>query len=172
MRTRRLPFLLSPLSALLLACQQTVAWPAVKQRIRVEFPGVEQIQVAELDVWLASGEASPLLLDVRETAEYRISHLRGAVRVDPGVEPALPPDLARDHPIVAYCSVGYRSSMLAERLRAQGYTRVRSLEGSIFEWANRGLPVVRNGEEVRHVHPHDRTWGRLVDNELRTYAVD
>lgn len=177
MRTKRLPLLVSPLSALLLACQQTVAWPAVKQRIRAEFPGVEQLQTAELDAWLASGEAPPLLLDVREEAEYRVSHLRGAVRVDPirvdpEAEPALPAHIARDHPIVTYCSVGYRSSIVAERLKAQGYTRVQNLEGSIFEWANQGLPVVRDGEEVRQVHPYDRTWQRLLNAELRAYSAD
>ena len=181
-RTRLLQLLISPLSALLLACQQGVAWPAVKQRIRDEFPGVEQVSTAELDAWLASGDAPPLLLDVREEAEYRVSHLRGAVRVDPlggdrvegepAAELALPPGIGKDDPIVTYCSVGYRSSRVAERLRAQGYTRVKNLEGSIFEWANRGLPVVRDGEEVRQVHPYSRRWQRLLDAELRAYSVD
>ena len=173
----RLPLLVSPLSALLLACQQTVAWPAVKQRVRAEFPDVEQIRTAELDAWLASGVAPPLLLDVREEAEYRVSHLRGAIRIDPvsgdsAAVPALPADVGKDHPIVTYCSVGYRSSIVAGRLRAQGYTRVRNLEGSIFEWANQGLPVIRDGEEVRQVHPYSRKWQRLLDAELRAYSAD
>ena len=171
MRARVLSLLASPLSFLLLGCQQTVAWPAVKQRIRAEFPGVEQLQAKELDAWLESGEA-PLLLDVREEAEYRVSHLRGAVRVDPASEPALPPGIARDTPIVTYCSVGYRSSAVAERLEEQGYTRVWNLEGSIFEWANQGLPVVRGGEEVRQVHPYSREWEPLLDAGLRAYSVE
>ncbi len=164
--------MVGPLSALLLSCQQTVAWPAVKRTIRAEFPGVEQLQAAELNDWLESGEAPPLLLDVREEAEYQVSHLRGAVRVDPGAEPVLPESITKDTPIVAYCSVGYRSSIVAERLMAQGYTRVRNLEGSIFEWANRGLPVVRDGQEVRQVHPYDPKWQRFLDAELRAYSVD
>ncbi len=172
MRMRLLPLLVSPLSALLFACQQTVAWPAVKQRIRAEFPGVEQLQPAELDAWLASGDAPPLLLDVRPAAEYRVSHLRGAVRVDPWAQPALPAGIGKDHPIVTYCSVGYRSSIVAERLMEQGYTRVQNLEGSIFEWANQGRPVVRDGREVRQVHPYSRRWQRLLDQELRATSVD
>ncbi len=172
MRTRLLPLaFVSPLSALLLSCQQTVAWPAVKQMIRAEFPAVEQISTQELNEWLASG-AAPLLLDVREEAEYRVSHLPGAVRVDPDGAVALPAGTAKDTPIVAYCSVGYRSSAFAARLTEQGYTGVRNLEGSIFEWANRGLPVVRDGREVRQVHPYARRWERLLDIELRAYSVD
>ncbi len=160
-----LPFLLS-------GCQQSVAWPAVKQAIRAEFPTVKQIGTAELNAWLASGEAMPLLFDVRQEAEYRVSHLPGAVRVDPGVLPALPPGVEKDTPIVTYCSVGYRSSALAARLGEQGYTEVSNLEGSIFEWANQGLPVVRDGQEVNAVHPYSRRWQRLLDDELRTYSVD
>ncbi len=157
------------LSALLLGCQQTVAWPAIKQAIRAEFPAVEQMTVAELDAWLQSDRPPPVLLDVRSEDEYRVSHLPGAIRVEPGGDAILPAAAGKKTPIVAYCSVGYRSSALAERLTAQGYTAVHNLEGSIFEWANRGLPVVRDGEEVRQVHPYDRRWQRLLDEELRAY---
>ncbi len=172
MRAKLLPLIVSPLSALLLGCQQTVAWPDVKQRIRAEFPGVEQISTGELSDWLESGDAAPLLLDVRQKAEYRVSHLRGAVRVDPGGDGTLPVAAGKDAAIVTYCSVGYRSSAFAERLMEQGFSRVKNLEGSIFEWANQGLPVVRDGKEVSQVHPYNRRWGRLLDKKLRVYSVD
>ena len=90
----------------------------MKQEIRSEFPEVEQISAEDLSAWLA-GDTPPVLLDVREKTEYRVSHLRGAVRVDPGGdEAALPEGIGKDTPIVAYCSVGYRSSALVEELRA------------------------------------------------------
>ncbi len=171
MRERLLPLvLISPLSGLLLGCQQTTAWPAVKQMIRAEFPRVEQISAADLNDWLESDEVPPLLLDTRQEAEYRVSHLRGAVRADPH-DPVLPAEVGKGTPIVAYCSVGYRSSAVAELLMARGYTTVKNLEGSIFEWANRGFPVVRDGREVRQVHPYDRRWQSLLDKELRAYSA-
>ena len=55
--------------------------------------------------------------------------------------------------IVVYCSVGYRSSELAEFLMKTGFTEVYNLEGSIFRWANEGRPVYRAEERVRVVHP-------------------
>ena len=151
-----------------------VSWPSIQHRIHDEFPEVEQLPVESLNAWLGSAETPPpLLLDVRQEPEYRISHLRGAVRVEPGQsDPVLPAGVTKDTPIVAYCSVGYRSSALAARLSELGYTRVANLEGSIFEWANKGYPVVRDGREVRQVHPYDERWGRLLDAELHAYPED
>ena len=37
----------------------------------------------------------------------------------------------------------------------------------IFEWANEGRPVVRDGREVEAVHPYDAVWGRLLAPERR-----
>ncbi len=156
-----------------LGFQNGTDWEVVKERVRQDFPAVEQISVTALHTWLQSADPPPLLLDVREEAEYRVSHLPGAVRVDPGTKfPELPEGVGLDTPIVAYCSVGYRSSALAAHLEELGFNRVVNLEGSIFEWANEGFPVVREGEEVREVHPYDKLWGRLLIPELRTYSVD
>jgi len=73
----------------------------------------------------------------------------------------------RDRPIVVYCSVGLRSSDLAEGLRARGFTAVHNLEGGIFRWANEGFATYRsNGtgaeERVDVVHPFDERWGTLL----------
>jgi 3-mercaptopyruvate sulfurtransferase SseA len=66
-----------------------------------------------------------------------------------------------------YCSVGYRSARIVERLRAAGHSDVRNLRGSIFQWANEGRPVVRGDSTVHKVHPFDATWGRLLNADLR-----
>ena len=47
------------------------------------------------------------------------------------------------------------------------------LEGSIFEWANSGHPVVRGEDSAREVpvsevHPFDDRWGLLLSEELRS----
>ena len=41
------------------------------------------------------------------------------------------------------------------------------MSGSIFEWANEGRPVERNGERVDKVHPYNGTWGKLLKPQLR-----
>lgn len=154
----------------LVSCQRssTRDWESVKAWVRSEFPSAPQISPEELERELEAGEGDkPILLDVRGENEYAVSHLKGAVRVEPGTKaPDLLEGLDRSTPIVAYCSVGYRSSELVERLKKEGFTNVSNLEGSIFEWANRGLPVYRGGERVREVHPFDAEWGRLLDHGL------
>ena len=143
-------------------------WAEVKRTIRERFPDVRQMSTADLDALLADPAAErPVLVDVRSREEYDVSHLRGALRAESEDEAldvlALEP---LDRPIVVYCSVGYRSSMLAESLAGAGYTNVANLEGSLFAWANEGRPVVDDSGPVRVVHPYDNTWGRLLDRSL------
>jgi hypothetical protein len=79
-------------------------------------------------------------------------------------------DLSQDSLIVVYCSVGYRSSVLARKLQDMGVTRVYNLEGSIFKWANEERPLVRNGDTVQKVHPYDAYWGKLLETKYHADA--
>ena len=74
--------------------------------------------------------------------------------------------ISKDTPIVTYCSVGYRSSSLADRLQQAGFTNVRQLEGSIFQWANEGRPLFRGDQQVNEVHPYNETWGKYLNKKL------
>ena len=163
----RLALVLAALS--LTGCVQDLGWAAVERMIAAEYPDTPTISADSLAARL--GDAPPLLLDVRTPEEFAVSHLAGARRVDPAGD-ALPPEIGaldRDTPIVAYCSVGWRSAALVQQLRAAGFTDVANLRGSIFRWANEGRPVVRGDSAVREVHPYDRRWGRLLDAELRAF---
>lgn len=154
-------------------CGQEQSWQLVNRMITSDFPNVHHISTDSLAAWLAdSSRSAPLLLDVRKPEEYAVSHLPGAVRVDPETTDFSFLDSV-DHaaPIVAYCSVGYRSSGLAEQLQKAGFTNVLNLQGSIFQWANEGRPVYRQEKKVQQVHPYDKIWGRLLNKELRTYKV-
>jgi rhodanese-related sulfurtransferase len=147
------------------ALGEPLRWSDVKRQIRRDFPTVSQISTAKLAKWLkAEGGPTPLLLDVREAAEYDVSHLKGARRALT-IEEALEVlrDTSKGHPIVLYCSVGHRSSELAAKLQKAGYTNVHNLEGSIFQWRNEGRPLYRNGKTTTRVHPYDDHWGQLLE---------
>jgi len=139
------------------------AWPDVKNAIRARFPDVPAITVEDLARLQQRSAAPLLLLDVRTPQEFAVSHLPGARRVDPSI-PDL--NLPEDRPVIAYCAVGYRSAALVSRLRAAGHRNVYNLEGSIFEWANQGRPLERDGLPATKVHPFDSDWGRLLRPEL------
>lgn len=154
-------------------CGQEQSWQLVNRMIASDFPNVRHISTDSLASWLAdTARSAPFLLDVRKPEEYAISHLSGAVRIDPESADFSSLDSV-DHaaPIVVYCSVGYRSSGLAEQLLKAGFSNVLNLQGSIFQWANEGHPVYREGREVKQVHPYDKLWGRLLNRELRAYKA-
>jgi rhodanese-related sulfurtransferase len=145
-------------------------WTLVTATIRREFPDVPRISTEQLAAWLHdSSRPAPLLLDVRTRAEYEVSHLADARHAEPDAAPSVI-DAPKDRAIVTYCSVGYRSSVFARKLRGAGFTNVQNLEGSIFKWANEGRPVYRAATEVADVHPYNHTWGLLLAKKHRARA--
>ena len=147
----------------------------IKESIRDEFPQVVQIDTASYlkEYRRSSEEANTLILDVREAKEFDVSHIDGAVLATE-LEMALEAleNLPKDTPIVAYCAVGYRSSKLAALLQKQGFSNVRNLEGSIFEWARKGYPLKNSYKETDKVHPYDWWWKRLVEPDLRAWKPE
>ena len=145
---------------------QRMVWSSILKDIDKRYPEVEQIDVDSLATWLDTPQATPLILDVREQHEYERSHIAGARQVTPGTTNfQFLNEIPRDTPIVAYCSVGYRSSELASALQEAGFTRVYNLEKSIFGWANAGYPVVQGNQPTDKVHPYNKLWGRLLDKK-------
>jgi len=145
---------------------KALAWDDVDRLIQEDFPGVPSVTTAELVDALADGR-DIVLLDVREEAEFAVSHLLGAQRVtSAGGASDILENSGPDPLVVAYCAVGYRSAALVKELRERGIANAVNLEGSIFAWANAGLPVYRGVLEVDEVHPFDDTWGTLLDRGL------
>ncbi|MFK7933721.1 MAG: rhodanese-like domain-containing protein [Saprospiraceae bacterium] len=105
-----------------------------------------------------------ILLDAREQNEYEISHIPNAIWVGyDDFDMTRIKDLARDAQIVTYCSVGYRSERIGEKLQKAGFQNVHNLKGSIFQWINEGNEVVdKNGKATQRVHGFNEKWGRWL----------
>jgi rhodanese-related sulfurtransferase len=118
----------------------------------------------------ALDSARTLFVDARERREYEVSHLNRAVWVgyDHFDDGALQ-QTDRNQKIVVYCSVGYRSERIAERLQAKGFTNVSNLYGGIFEWVNVGLPVYKAEQRTEAVHAYNRTWGMWLKRGKKVY---
>lgn len=112
-----------------------------------------------------------VLLDTRERAEYDVSHLPNAIWV--GYEDfsfGRVKDIPKNANIVTYCSVGYRSDKIGDKLKAAGYANVHNLYGSLFEWVNQGNAVVDNtGKPTNRVHGYSRTWGVWLKRGEKVY---
>ena len=133
------------------------------------FPAVDTISTDALASWLADPDRpAPQLLDAREAKEYAVSHIPGAIQIDPGADvAALAAMLDPDRPIVIYCSVGYRSSELAQRLADHTELSAQNLTGSIFKWANEGRPLENETGATQYVHPYNDYFGRMLLPTLR-----
>ena len=144
-------------------------WAETLRFVRETFPDVPQLSTERLAELLAEN-ADVVLLDARSKEEFATSHLQGAVHAT-SVRAARRALVVAENArpiVVVYCSVGYRSSRLAQQLQAQRVENVFNLEGSLFKWANEGRPVHRGGQQVRSVHPFDEDWGELLDESLRS----
>lgn len=142
---------------------------AIEADVSKRFREVAQISGDDLAAKMRSGRP-PLLFDVREAAEYSVSHLSGAERVAPDAAPAVFIErfaaAASGRDIVFYCSVGMRSSGLAaevqEALVKAGATGVFNLRGGVFGWHNAKRPLVDASGATDFVHPYNDKWGALL----------
>jgi rhodanese-related sulfurtransferase len=117
---------------------------------------IKEVDVAQLAAYLQQ-QSEPLLIDVREPAEFAQAHIVGAVNYPRGVlEMQLP-----NHPLVAasgcaaevalaqlaeqplylICRSGARSALAAESLQRMGFSDVYSVAGGMQAWQDAGYPV-------------------------------
>jgi sulfur-carrier protein adenylyltransferase/sulfurtransferase len=89
-------------------------------------PSTTEIEPAALAVRLARGDAIRVI-DVREPWEHQIAHLESATLVPMQTIPSAHHAWDRHAEYVVYCHHGMRSGMVADYLRATGFTRVLNL---------------------------------------------
>lgn len=143
---------------------------ALERTIEGEHRNVRSLLPQQFDE-LARNGTPVLLLDVREPAEYAVSGIPGAIRVDPSIsaEQFLQRfgDWLNGRTVVLYCSVGVRSSRLVERIdgvaRQRGADDVVNLRGGIFAWHNYGRRLHQSAMPTDFVHPYSRRWSRYLD---------
>jgi len=143
-------------------------------KITRKFPEVSHISANQLEGILSDSNSNNIIVfDVREEEEYRVSHIENAIRIDPdaSAETFLSRygELIGNKDVVVYCSVGYRSSELAERiLESPGGNPTRNLynlEHGIFGWHNDLRPLFSDTGKVDLVHPYSRRWESYLDRK-------
>ena len=126
--------------------------------------------VPEITVEKAAADTSAIFLDSREKKEFDVSHIDGALWVGyDDFDPARVAQLAHNQRVIVYCSVGYRSEKITEKLQAAGFSDVQNLYGGIFEWVNQEHPVIDSAGPTRRVHAFDRVWGVWLRKGKKVY---
>jgi rhodanese-related sulfurtransferase len=112
-----------------------------------------------------------VFLDARERNEYNVSHLKNARWVGyEDFELSRVNAINKNEEIVIYCSIGVRSEKIGEKLKQAGYTNVKNLYGSIFEWVNQGNPVYDSTEKpTNKIHAYNKKWGVWLKKGEKVY---
>lgn len=119
---------------------------------------VKEIMPWDLSKRLSAGDA-PVLLDVREPAEFAVLRIPGSINVPRGVleqscewdyDETVPVLAAeRGQEIVVICRSGKRSALAADTMQQMGYTNVVSLKTGVRGWNDFEQPLVdENGKAV------------------------
>jgi len=148
--------------------QEAFSLASVQIAIEAQFETVDHLPA---DEFMAMDKNRVLVFDTRPMAEYAVSHIDGAVQLDPTVSAAkfaqLYGDKATGKTLVFYCSVGHRSSDMAERVASERpeLGPIYNLRGGLFDWHNQGRPVVNEGGPTDTIHPYNKDWGQLVTRQ-------
>jgi rhodanese-related sulfurtransferase len=131
---------------------------------------VKTIKPNEVTTLIAKGEKL-IILDTRAPEEYNVSHLKDARFLN--YESYSTEDLLllpKNEKIIVYCSVGYRSERVGEKLQKLGFKNVYNIYGGIFEWKNEGLATFnRHNQATDSVHTYNKSWSKWLQKGIKVY---
>jgi hydroxyacylglutathione hydrolase len=87
------------------------------------------------------GKDAPIVVDVRTDAERAGGFVPGSLHIPLSQWPKRMADITRGKPVAVYCASGFRSSVAASLLRADGRADVTDLVGGFGAWREEALPV-------------------------------
>ena len=106
------------------------AWRAEERPVE----RIEAIDLAELARRLDGGDG-PLVLDVRNAAEFAAGHIPGSVHIPFAQLPRAPRRAPRERPMATICKAGKRSGLAASILQREGFEGVDPrLAGGVPAW--------------------------------------
>jgi rhodanese-related sulfurtransferase len=89
----------------------------------------------------AKKDQSLFVLDVRTPQEYAAGHVPGAVNVPHDKIASHLAQIPKDKDVVIYCRSGRRTGLAAAVLEANGYTKLKHLQGDMEAWLKDGRPI-------------------------------
>ncbi|HVN88804.1 MAG TPA: molybdopterin-synthase adenylyltransferase MoeB [Candidatus Binataceae bacterium] len=103
---------------------------------------IKQIDIDEARRMLEKPDT--VLIDVRESDEWRQGHIPQAIGIPRGFLELRVEEKVPDHktPVILQCASGTRSLLAARALRELGYDNIYNLTGGFNAWKDRGLPWV------------------------------
>jgi rhodanese-related sulfurtransferase len=106
--------------------------------------GVTNISSAEAVMLM--NRSKPLILDVRDEAEYAAGHIQGAKHIPVAELAARMKEIEKykDKPVLVHCQKGMRAKGACSILKAQQFSQLHNLQGGLDAWIEAKLPLVKS----------------------------
>jgi rhodanese-related sulfurtransferase len=106
--------------------------------------GVASINSTEAVVLM--NRTKPLILDVRDAAEFAAGHIQGARHIPMTELLARIKEIEKfkDKPVLVHCQKGIRAKGACSILKAQQFSQLHSLQGGLDAWIEAKMPLVKS----------------------------
>lgn len=114
-------------------------WPMLNRKSG----GAPNISVTE--ALMLMNRSKPLVLDVRDAAEFVAGHIHGAKNIPVAELAARTKEIEKykDKPVLVNCQRGMRSKTACTILQAQQFTQLNNLQGGLDAWVEAKMPIVK-----------------------------
>ncbi|HIG88631.1 rhodanese-like domain-containing protein [Candidatus Thioglobus sp.] len=116
-----------------------------------------------------------IVLDIRETDEFEMMHIKGSLHVPRGVlegacvwnydDTIAELAQARDQNIVVVCRSGNRSALAVLTMQQMGFENVRSLKLGIKGWNDNDLEMLDNNNVIVDIDEADKWLNKAVSED-------
>ena len=105
--------------------------------------GVANINSTEAVVLM--NRSKPLILDVRDAAEFAAGHIQGAKHIPVAELLARMKEIEKfkDKPVLVHCQKGMRAKGACSILKAQQFSQLHHLQGGLDAWVEAKMPLVK-----------------------------
>ena len=106
--------------------------------------GVVNINSTEAVVLM--NRSKPLILDVRDAAEFAVGHIQGAKHIPMAELLGRIKEIEKfkDKPVLVHCQKGMRAKGACSILKAQQFSQLHHLQGGLDAWVEAKMPLVKS----------------------------
>ena len=99
--------------------------------------------VSAVEAVLLMSRNKPLVLDVRDAAEFAAGHIQGAKNIPVAELASRLKEIEKfkDKPILVHCQRGMRAKTACGILRAQQFSQLHNLQGGLDTWVEAKMPL-------------------------------
>lgn len=117
----------------------TLLWPMLNRSAA----GVKSVSVTEAVMLMT--RQKPLLLDVRDSAEFALGHIAGARNIPLAAlsERLTEVQAFKDKPVLVMCQSGVRAKTACTILKSSQFSQLYQLNGGLNAWIEGKMPIAK-----------------------------